>query len=188
MDEIIKELRARRLEGRLATNCRAVIAHEHDPASGERVKQLCRSLDAELGGELHFEFGWWDFGQLGDSQQLHTAAEQVADADLILLSVHAGNELPRPVQDWIEAGLARRCKHGGAVAVLLGPAHVPGESGWPLDSYLRYLAEQADMEFWASTPCETSEPMPASLDVFTARASEVTTVLENILKEETPHR
>ncbi|MDB6111358.1 MAG: hypothetical protein JWR69_3108 [Pedosphaera sp.] len=188
MDEIIKALKARRLEGRLPTNCRAVIAHEEDASSGERVRELCRALEVELGAQSHFEFGCWDFGQLGDSQQLHAAAEQAADADLILFSFHAGIELPRPVQEWIEAGLARRSKRGGAVALLIGPAQVPGESGWSSDSYLRYLAERAEMEFWASTPCETSEPMPASVDVFMERAGEVTAVLENILKQESPRR
>lgn len=148
------------------------------------MNQLCQALEQEFGGDLDFEFGWWAFDRLGDSQELHTAAEHAAEADLILLSVHAGNELPRPVQEWIEAGLARRRKRGGAVALLVGPAQRSGGAGWPIDSYLRYLAERAGMDFWVSTPCETSEPMPDSLDTFIERAGEVTAVLEKILGQE----
>src|SRR3954447_3242964 len=155
MDEIIKELRAKRMKGRLASNCRAVIAHESDPASGELANQLCRSLEQEFGGNLNFEFGWWAFDRLADSKELQAAAEHASEADLILFSVHAGNELPRSVQEWIEAGLARRRKTGGAVAVLTGPAQASTGGGWPIDCYLRYLAERAAMDFWVSTPCET---------------------------------
>src|SRR4051794_7290746 len=188
MDEIIKELRARRMEGRLASNCRAVIAHENDPSSGELANQLCRAMEREFGGDLGFEFGWWTFDRLADSKELHAAAEDAAEADLILFSVHAGNELPRPVQEWIEAGLARRRKTGGAVAILIGPAQAPRAANWPIDCYLRYLAERAAMDFWVSTPFETSEPMPDSLNTFIERAHEVSAVLEKILEQETPHR
>src|SRR4051794_4582275 len=127
MDELVRKLKARHAEGRLAGRCHTVV--EHEDAHTQAIAQAaCDHLEKELGGDLSFRVCWWRFAQLNDPEKVQAAAAEAAEADLILFSFPAGSRLPRGVEAWIEASLRQRQKPAAAIAALThmtGPVRNP---------------------------------------------------------------
>src|SRR5216117_1749369 len=97
----------------------AVVLYE-DVATRQRAMQICDRLVQKFWADVEFDFSWWRFDFLRDREIFRAAADAAAHSDLILISAHAGRQLPALVQDWIETWLGKRERGKGVLAAMIG--------------------------------------------------------------------
>jgi hypothetical protein len=121
----------------------------------------------------HIRNTWYDVNSLSDPQILLEAVHTTRVADVIVISVHAADDLPLNLYAWIAAWLPRRLSRAGALAAMVGVAE-------PLDSpslrtlkYLQAVARRAQLDFipqprrWTGASILVSKPVavPATADL-----------------------
>src|SRR5947207_10261031 len=97
----------------------ALVAYE-DATTRDRAMQTCDRLVRKFWKDVEFDFSWWRFDFLVDGGIVNAAVNAAVNSDLILISAHAGRELPGPVQRWIETWLPRRPGGGGVLVAMIG--------------------------------------------------------------------
>lgn len=133
--------------------------------------------------ECRFDIGWWSFAQLRSSRAAREAAAKAAEANLILMVTRPGTKLPDHVWAWIESWLPSRSEREGALVSLQRPAIAGGAESSGTVLYLRDVAHRAGMDFLTELPHTLVHSMPESLDSFSERANQVTSVLDHFLHE-----
>ncbi len=121
-----------------------VIAYE-DFETGKQAKKTYDYLVEHLGDECAFTNGMWKFDVLAVPKLREMAAKDAAGADIIILSMHGTNDLPRDVKSWIELWLTEK---GNAIALvgLFGNVNDAREN--PTRAYLAEVARRGRMEFF----------------------------------------
>lgn len=120
-----------------------------DNATAARVEEFCRELSLDLGDSCQLITEQWPLSELRLPQLRAIAAQEAAQAGLIIISVHHGQSLPEEMKNWIQLWLRR--KGGGATALLaLFDPLYEGDSS-AMAGYLKRVAETAHMEFVAKT-------------------------------------
>ena len=130
-----------------------------DSATATRVREFCQGLAYDLGRSCQVAEETWPLSELRMPQLRSIAADEAAQAGLIIISVHHGQSLPEEMQDWIELWLKRRNKHPIVLLALLDPVY-EGDST-SIATYLKRVATQADIEFVAKSD-ETPEQVAVS--------------------------
>jgi hypothetical protein len=93
----------------------------------------------------------WHFDHLADDRLLDLAAEEAAEADMIILATAAGHDLPKAVGTWLESLSApSRASRRALVALLHGPPGGTRPEG-PAFTYLETVARERRMAFFATT-------------------------------------
>jgi len=162
----------------------ALIAYE-DSTTRDRALRICDRLVEKFWKDVEFDYSWWRFDFLRDLDIVDAAAYSAAGADLILVSAHAGRELPLPVQRWIETWLPLRKSGGGVLGAMIGTGQDQYKGLTPIHVYLREAAQRANMDF---LPQMTDAPLgrlDGSIETITNRAEKVTSLLDNILHRPT---
>jgi hypothetical protein len=157
---------------------RRVVAVYENTAAREYALRFCEGLAGRppaSGTDL--DIHWCAFAFLGDD-----AVNRAAAADLILFSITSDGDLPHEVKLWIERWLNRRSEREGAVVGLVmdRPAN-PFEIASLKEIYLRHTAHRAKMDYLSHEIPTARKAMPDSLDSFSQRAGQVTSVLDQIL-------
>jgi hypothetical protein len=117
-------------------------------AAGIRAKEVSERLANQLKEECEINSGLWKFEVLAHPQLREQAASEAAQADMIIVSARAAEELPAHVRRWIESWLPqKRSHHSALVALLDEDEETVGESR-SLGSYLRDVAELGSMDFF----------------------------------------
>ena len=158
----------------------AVVAYE-DSTTRDRAMQTCDRLVQKLWKDVEFDFSWWRFDFLRDVEIVDAAAQSAARADLILVSAHAGRELPPAVQKWIETWLPLRKSGGGVLAAMIGTGQDQYRGLTPIHVYLREAAQRANMDFLSQMTDAPLGRLDGSIETITNRAEKVTSLLDNIL-------
>jgi hypothetical protein len=153
----------------------------------QRAMRVCDHLMRRFWSEIEFDFNWWRFSFLQDEVLSQRAASHLEDADAIIVATAAAGELPESMQRWLERALAQRGERTGMFIALSGPEENPFRPpGQRKDTFLRGLAQQAGMDYFTEAPSTLPGRLPDSLENFSHRAEEHTTIIENILKHAPP--
>ena len=172
-----------RLETKAAWS--VVVVYE-DSATRERAVGFCDQLVKRFWTRFEFDVSWWPFALLGESTAATEAAEKAARAHLIVFSATPEGEFPARVKDWIETWLIRRGDREGMLAGLLEPAENPSAREGHKHVYLRNAAHRGAMDYLTQVPQDISRSIPDSLDSYTERADQVTSLLDDILRQQPP--
>jgi len=114
----------------------------------------CRRA-THLAGEEHIRDTWFSAASLGDLQILQEAVRAALAADVIVISIHAADELPLDLHVWIDSWLPRRLAKAGALAAVIGVVE-PLESRFiRTRGYLEEVARKAELDF---IPLERPRP------------------------------
>ncbi len=108
--------------------------------------QMCRPVRQKFGGE-NIQNTWHSVHSLSDSKILVEAAEAALAADVIVIAVHAADELPPELCAWIDVWLPRRLARVGALAALIGVAGKPASQAIRTQKYLQAVAQRGRLDF-----------------------------------------
>ena len=159
---------------------RAVIVYEN-PALREPAIQFWQAVEKENPSVQHAPPDWCPFDLLGRPDEARRAAEQAARADLIVFSVSAEGDLPDELKLWIETWLGKRGEREGAIVGLVAQPSNPFALACFKEVYLRHIACRAGMDYLSRASPTAAKAMPDSLDAFTERAGQMSSVLDQIL-------
>jgi len=164
----------------------SVVVVYEDSAARERAVNFCDQLVGRFWERLEFEVNWWPFTLLEQAESAAEAAERAARADLIIFSACSEGNFPSAINEWIEGWLDRRGDREGLLAALLEPAAASAGREGPKHHCLRKVAHRADMDYLTQVPQGISRTMPDSLDSFSSRAEQMSSVLDEILRHQPP--
>jgi len=161
------------LEG--ANPCQFAVLAE-DPVAHESAMEICGGVLARFDAELAFAFSFWKFKDLSDPASAHWAAEAVARADILLVSMQSAALTPEAL-NWLESCVQQRTKTEGALALMV--AGSPG-TNLTLEALLyrmQYVANRLRMDFLPLVP------LPAGMNIGTS--TDLSAALLNLAREET---
>ena len=116
-----------------------------DSATGARVDEFCRGLSRDLGRQCKVAEEKWPLSELRVPQLRSIAAEEAAQAALVIISVHHAESLPDEMRGWIKLWLKHKGKRPIALLALFDP-ECQGSSH-SIAAYLREVAREANVEF-----------------------------------------
>jgi hypothetical protein len=123
----------------------AVSAVHEDIATGARVEEFCATLAKCLGRTPEISKEMWLLTELRTPQLRAIAAREAAAADLVIVSVHHAETLPKEVTGWIDLWLKPKRSRPAVLLALFDPLYL-GTSG-SIQAYLREVARRGNMEF-----------------------------------------
>ncbi len=162
----------------------SVVVVYEDHVARERAMGFCDQLVARFWARCEFDVGWWSFGLLNQAIAAQEAAEKAAHADLIIFAATPAGQFPAIVTAWTENWLTRRDDREGMLVGLLESETSPGGTEESKHLYLRHAAHRGDMDYLTHVPQELSRSIPDSLDSYTERADQVTSLLDDILRRQ----
>ena len=134
--------------------CRLVLLSE-GLATHAAALEVGQRILSRFDAELDFDLGIWTFSDLENLVSAHHAAEALARADILVLSV-SGHDLAAEASKWLESVAGRRCKSTGALALTVGPSPNPDPFALrALVLRVSYLAIRLRMDFLPLLPPET---------------------------------
>jgi hypothetical protein len=119
-----------------------VIAYE-DLETGKRAMKTYEYMVQHLGDQCLFANQMWKFDVLAVPKLNEIAAKDAAAAEIIIVSAHAGAQLPAEVKAWTELWLSYGTR-ASALVGLFGNESVEN----PVRQYLAGVARRAKIEFF----------------------------------------
>src|SRR5688500_15836019 len=110
--------------------------------TGKRAEAIYERLLERLGDSFEFEQQLWRFDLLEDPVLRGLAAQDAAQADIVIVATDNDSDLPIAVQQWLESALKQHV--GAAALVALTRHHKP-----PVQPYLEDVARRGGMDFFA---------------------------------------
>ena len=162
-----------------------VVVYEDD-AARERAVAFCDQLVGRYWERLEFKVSWWSFALLENASPAKDASEKAVCADLIAFAATAEGDFPQPVKSWVETWLTQRGDREGMLVGLLEPVVGAGRQEGEKHHYLRLAAHRGAMDYLNHIPQDISLAIPESLDSYTQRAAQVTSLLDDILHQQVP--
>ena len=123
-----------------------IVGVYQDPLTQSWGVPMCR-LATQLVGEEHIRSLWYDAHALTDTAVLLSAVRAALVADVIVVSVHAADELPVGLYVWIDAWLPRRASREGALTALIGADEPQDFRSTHTHTYLQAVARKAQLDF-----------------------------------------
>jgi hypothetical protein len=117
-----------------------------DTLSQSWAIQMCRPVRQKFGGE-NVESTWHSVHSLSDPEILVEAAQAALAADVIVIAIHAADELPPELCAWIDVWLPRRLARVGALAALIGVTGEPAPQAVRTQEYLEAVARRGLLDF-----------------------------------------
>ena len=144
------------------------------------ARAACEQMAKKYPIGAEFQFRWWLFDDLTDSQERLAAIGAAASADMIVFAVSSEGELPEMIKAWVEEWLFER---GGREGTIVGLFPDTGEICTTRKyCYLRQIACRGQMDFMSALPAILPSKLPDNFDWVSRRAGEVTSVLNEILR------
>ena len=125
----------------------AVSAVHEDSATGTRAEEFCQTLAKCLSRNCKSSKEMWLLTELRTAQLRSIAAREAASADLVIISVHHAEALPKEVKSWIELWLKQKGSRPAVLLALFDPLYLGTSSS--IQAYLREVAKRGKMEFLA---------------------------------------
>jgi hypothetical protein len=125
-----------------------VIVYE-DFVTGTRAMTVYDSLARSLANHYELANSAWKFEILRQASLKKIAVFDAMEADLVLISVHAGSELPEEVRAWIHLWLAQGNQANCALGLLLAETDEMIGRVAPAHSYLQEVANQHKLDFFS---------------------------------------
>jgi hypothetical protein len=172
-----------RLEAKVV---RSVVVLYEDTAARERAVGFCDQLVSQFWTRFEFDVSWWPFDVLEQAPAATDATEKAVRADLVVFAASPAGDFPGPLTAWIETWLSQRGEREGTLVSLMDRAASPGGEEGPRHLCLRNAAHRGAMDYLTHVPEDMSRSIPDSLDSYTQRADQVTSLLEDILHRQSP--
>src|SRR5438045_4281282 len=163
--------------------CSIVVIYQDMEAREEAVK-FCDRLIERFWGGYEFDVNWWAVDALSEARAARDASVKAVEADLMVFASGAEAEIPAAVKEWIETWVSQRGDREGALVGLMDPG--PGGALAQKFVYLRNVAHRGGMDYLTQAPQELSRAIPDSIESYTERADQVTSVLDELLKYKAP--
>jgi len=124
-----------------------VIAYE-DFETGKHAKRTYDFLTEHLSKECTFTNQMWKFDVLGIPNLRQMAAQDAAQADIVIISCHGSNPLPAEVKAWIELWISNEI-HPVALVALFDEEAGSEIQAQAMRTYLEQISLRVGMEFFA---------------------------------------
>lgn len=161
----------------LETGAGAWILLYESPQSRE---QLLNRFGKEA--EAHLERGQWlSFGEVTSRDTLEEILGKLLSAEVIVVAAAAEGDFTDEFKSWINDWVARRNDREGALVGIFHDQKTVNLASRK-EVYLRHAAHLAGMDYLSRLPLQTVQTVPDSLDTFSERADQMTSVLDTILK------
>ncbi|HTA29665.1 MAG TPA: hypothetical protein VK731_04240 [Candidatus Cybelea sp.] len=142
-DSLEPWVQADRREADYALNIAGVY---QDSVTREWGLQNCRRA-TQLAGEERVQNTWYDVHSLSDPGILLKAVRAALEADVIVVSLYAADELPLDLYVWVQVWLPRRFWRAGILTALIGVAESPDAQSDRTLQYLQAVASKAQLDF-----------------------------------------
>jgi hypothetical protein len=166
-----------------ARNAKSLVVVYEDPAIRERAVHFCERMAIKT---ADMDMDWWSFPLLSHPTLAHSAVEKASNADVVVFAMDARGDLPDEIKLWIEKWLNKRGEREGALVGLLGRQEGLQEIVSFREIYLRHAARRAGMDYLSHAAPTLRRAIPDSIDSFSERAGQMTSVLDDILQKH-PH-
>ena len=157
-----------------------IVIYDDGPAR-QRAVEFCGRMVERFWAEYEFDVHWCSFSELSKTSPAEEAIVKAAAAAVIIFATSGRGEIPRRVRTWIDKWLPKRADREG----LLVDLRESGQEGQVCDAtctYLRAVAHQGCMDYLTDLPHTILRSLPDSLESVSARACQVTSVLDGILR------
>jgi hypothetical protein len=124
-----------------------VVAYE-DTLTRTRALRLYDHLAQQLLNDYDFQCSWWKFEHLTNPLLRNQSADAAADANMVILSLRAQQDISPLHQNWIEEWLPRRDSRKSALVALVAGGNEPGHDKSPMITYLQNAARLGRMDFF----------------------------------------
>ena len=152
----------------------------------DRAMALCDRLVKNFWADVEFDFRWWRLDFLDDPRMAQIAAGDATTADIFILSSTPDTEISMPALKWFETWSAQRERREGLFLDLTDAASQNLATVQRRQALLRALASRANLDYWNRIPPPLSGSLLQSWPSVEARATEVTSVLNDILNRLPP--
>jgi hypothetical protein len=170
------------MESSPGETCLAIVLYEGS-AAREFVARSSRELSErnQPGGPV--EVRWSSLSALADADSARDLAQHAARADLVVFAGACTGDWPDEVKLWIESWIGQRGEREGAIVGVVIPESSVGpvEIASLKEIYLRHVAHRAGMDYLCHVPAAISKGIPDSLEYCSARAGQITSLLDEIL-------
>jgi len=142
----------------LKPELRVLVAYQ-DTEIGRRARDTLDWIKRRHTGDCEFQVSYLDLDTVGIASLCQTAAEQAAEADMILFACHDQRGLNREVKCWCDQWLALAEPHDAALVALMEsePGPEGGNDGSSTRIFLEQVARRGGMAFIPHTlPARTS--------------------------------
>jgi hypothetical protein len=159
-----------------------VIAYEDRPTR-DRAMLLCDRIAQQLRDDYDFQCAWWKLDHLREPRLLEQAVDDAMQANMIIVSVHAGDVFLPAALAWMHAWAPNKVGNKSALVALVSRLSEPHALPTGRQVHLQRTARQARMDFFVHAvedPVTALQPMLKTEDPLS-----MTPFLENILQ--TPH-
>ena len=126
----------------------AVVAYDNFD-SGIRAKEILDRLARALGSQLAMNITMWKFDMLELDKLQDMAANDAAEADIILISTGGAGELSPGVQQWVELWLSRKQRESSAFVSLNEPDPDGTAESPAVGEYLQNIASRGNAVFFS---------------------------------------
>ena len=157
-----------------------VVLYE-DKLTRDRAMALCDRLVQRFWAEVEFSFHWWRTDFLTDPRMAQSADADAADADIFIFSPSPTTTLSPILLRWFDGWSPRRQSREGMFLDLTQAAALQYPIVQQKQACLRELAGNAGLEYFNRLPPSFGAGAPNSLQDVETRASQLTTVLDDIL-------
>jgi hypothetical protein len=147
-------------DGSPPTPFNVVIIYE-DFGTGKRAKNGLDYVAEELGNDLEFRHSMWRLDILQDPKLNILAASALAQADLLIISVHGERQLPTKIRALIDERLAQSANHQCALVALFEVAAPATRSS--VYAFLANLARRHRLDFFEQALSDAEDHEEPSL-------------------------
>ncbi len=167
----------------------SVVSLFENVTAREQAMQFCDTLVSRFWPDFSFDFLWCPWTDLARPTKAKEAEAKVREADLILVAMAPGGRCPAWLRHWLELALADRSEREGALVAIPAPDSGLSAEAAAAQAYLRKLAHQSGLDYLTAVPQSLPAGVPESLESYNVRASQMTSVLDTILRHSpTPPR
>jgi len=130
------------------TRTLSIVTLFEDVATGKRGKQVYDYLGSHLGSDFEFNHQVWKLDVLATPSLRELAAKDVAEADILIISVRGDKELAPEVKSFLDVWVGQR---GTPIAlvVLFNAGHKHSETALATRHYLEEVARNGQMDFFS---------------------------------------
>jgi hypothetical protein len=141
-----------------------VVVAYGDVTSALHAKRLIAHMTDDLGAGFRMQEQFWKFSVFESRQLWEDALREAAEADILCISACDNTELPFLAKAWIDLSVRQRKGQPGALVLLQG--QTTARSAESLHAYLRRIAEEGAMDFFAPNnvlPPESVDLAPSQI-------------------------
>jgi hypothetical protein len=163
-----------------------ILAVYEDEGCKDQALKFCDALVQRFWAIAELDVHGVSVSELEDQAAFRNSSAKAVGARFVVFALRPGGEMPFSVCDWIESWLALRGDREGAIVALNDPGTGLGTLISAKFVHLRNVANRTAMDYLTELPSSPMYPIPDSLESYSARADQVTSVLDQILHRPVP--